>query len=144
MNKLIWDRRKSKKSLIVCICGRDSWKLGCMLSPFSHVWLCVTPWTIAHQAPLSVGFSRQRYWSGLPCPLPGGLPTWGSNLCLPASLVLQADSLPTEPSAAAKSLQSCPILHDPMDCSLPGSSIHGIFQARILEWGAIAFSDWTT
>ena len=36
--------------------------------------------------------------------------------------------------------QSCPTLHDPMDCSPPGSSIHGIFQARVLEWGAIAFS----
>ena len=43
-------------------------------------------------------------------------------------------------SSAAKSLQSCPILRDPMDRSLPGSSIHGIFQARVLEWGAIAFS----
>ena len=40
----------------------------------------------------------------------------------------------------AKSLQSCPTLSDPMDCSLPGSSVHGIFQARVLEWGAIAFS----
>ena len=37
--------------------------------------------------------------------------------------------------------QSCPTLSDPTDCSLPGSSIHGIFQARVLEWGAIAFSD---
>ena len=37
--------------------------------------------------------------------------------------------------------QSCPTLSNPMDCSLPGSSIHGIFQARVLEWGAIAFSD---
>ena len=36
--------------------------------------------------------------------------------------------------------QSCPTLHDPMDCSLLGSSVHGIFQARVLEWGAIAFS----
>ena len=36
--------------------------------------------------------------------------------------------------------QSCPTLRDPMDCSLPGSSIHGIFQARVLEWGAIAFN----
>ena len=36
--------------------------------------------------------------------------------------------------------QSCPTLRNPMDCSLPGSSIHGIFQARVLEWGAIAFS----
>ena len=47
-------------------------------------------------------------------------------------------------AAAAKSLQSCPTLHHLMDCSLPGSSIHGIFQARVLEWGAVAFSEiWT-
>ena len=43
-------------------------------------------------------------------------------------------------AAAAKSLQLCPTLSDPMDCSPPGSSIHGIVQARVLEWGAIAFS----
>ena len=43
-------------------------------------------------------------------------------------------------AAAAKSLQSCLTLCDPMDCSPPGSSIHGIFQARVLEWVAIAFS----
>ena len=43
-------------------------------------------------------------------------------------------------AAAAKLLQSCSTPSDPMDCSLPGSSIHGICQARILEWGAIAFS----
>ena len=45
-------------------------------------------------------------------------------------------------AAAAKSLQSCLTLCDLMDCSLPGSSIPGIFQARVLEWGAIAFSKW--
>ena len=39
--------------------------------------------------------------------------------------------------------QSCPTPSDPMDCSPPGSSVHGIFQARVLEWGAIAFSDWS-
>ena len=43
-------------------------------------------------------------------------------------------------AAAVKSLQSCPTLSNAMDCSLPGSSIHGIFQVRVLEWGAIAFS----
>ena len=43
-------------------------------------------------------------------------------------------------AAAAKSLQSCPTLCDPMNCNPPGSSIHWIFQARVLEWGAIAFS----
>ena len=41
---------------------------ACMLSRFSHVQLFATPWTAAHQAPLSMGFSRQEYWSGLPCP----------------------------------------------------------------------------
>ena len=49
-------------------------------------------------------------------------------------------SLNTAAAAAAKSLQSCLTLCDPMDCSLPGSSVPGIFQARVLEWGAIAFS----
>ena len=43
--------------------------------------------------------------------------------------------------ATAKSLQSCPTLSNPMDCSILGSFVHGIFQARVLEWGAIAFSD---
>ena len=43
----------------------------------------------------------------------------------------------TAVATAVKSLQSCPTLSDPMDCSLPGSSVHGIFQARVLEWGAI-------
>ena len=52
--------------------------------------------------------------------------------------LLQADSLPA--AAAAKLLQLCQTLSDPMVCSLPGSSVHGIFQARVLEWGAIAFS----
>ena len=46
----------------------------CMLSCFSRVWLLVTLWTVAHQAPLSMGFSRQEYWSGLPCLPPGDLP----------------------------------------------------------------------
>ena len=48
---------------------------------------------------------------------------------------------PQNAAAAAKSPPSCLTPHDPMDCSPPGSSTHGIFQARVLEWGAIAFSD---
>ena len=43
-----------------------------------------------------------------------------------------------------EAVQLCPTLSDPMDCSLPGSSIHGIFQARVLEWVAIAFADFST
>ena len=53
----------------------------------------VTPWTVACQAPLSMGFSRQEYWSGLPFPSPGNLPDLGIE---PRSPVLQTDSLPTE------------------------------------------------
>ena len=53
-----------------------------------------TPWTVACQAPLSVGFSRQAYWSGLPFPSPGDLPNPGIG---PSSPALWADSLPTEP-----------------------------------------------
>ena len=45
-----------------------------------------------------------------------------------------------EKESESEVAQSCPTLCDPMDCSLPGSSVHGIFQARVLEWGAIAFS----
>ena len=49
----------------------------CVLSCFGHVQLYVTLWTIDHQAPLSMGFFRQEYWSGLPCPPPGDLPDPG-------------------------------------------------------------------
>jgi len=60
----------------------------------SHVRLFATPWTIAHPAPLSIEFSRQEYWSGLPFTSPGDLPDPGIK---PRSPVLQADSLPSEP-----------------------------------------------
>ena len=71
----------------------------------------------AHQASLSLGFSRQEHWSGLPFP--------------PQCLKVKSESEVAQP---------CPTLRDPMDCSLPGSSIHRIFQARILEWVPIDFS----
>ena len=48
--------------------------LVCVISPFGHVQLFATSYTVAHQAPLSMGFSRQEYWSGLLCPPPGDLP----------------------------------------------------------------------
>ena len=50
----------------------------------SHVQLCVTPWAVVHQAPLSMGFSRQEYWSGLPLPPPGDLPDPGTETTSPA------------------------------------------------------------
>ena len=65
----------------------------------SHVRLFVTLWTVAHQAPLSMGFSRQEYFSGLPCPPPGNLPKPGSEIRSPA---LQVDPLPAEPQGKPK------------------------------------------
>ena len=62
---------------------------------FSHVRLFATPWTVAHEAPPFMGFSRQEYWSGLPFPSPGDLPNPGIK---PRSPTLQRDSLPSEPS----------------------------------------------
>ena len=69
----------------------------CVLSCFSHVQLFTTPWTVAHQAPLSMGFSRQDYWSGLPFPALGDLPNSGIKLCLLCLLHWQEGSLPWMP-----------------------------------------------
>ena len=65
-----------------------------MLNHLSHVRLFATQWTVACQAPLSMGFSRQEYWSELPCPPPGDLPNPGTKPRSPGSPALQADSLP--------------------------------------------------
>ena len=70
----------------VCVCV-------CVCVLLSSVQLFATPWTIARQAPLSMGFSRQEYWSGLPFPSPGDLPDPGIK---PGSPALQADALPPE------------------------------------------------
>ena len=198
----------------------------CMLSRFSHVWVFTTLWTVSLQAPLSMEFSKEDYWSGLPCPTPGDLPNPGIKPTSLMSLALASGFFTTsarweapyvasvylnylceEPiskysyilkywrgfqhmnlgkynfasvvsdsvqphrqqpirlphpwdspgkntgvgchfllqSIKVKSesevTQSCPTLNDPMDCSLPSSSIHGICQARKLEWVAIAFSE---
>ena len=136
---------------------------------------------------MTIGFSRQKYLSGLPFSPPGDLPDPRIEPTYPASLAFQADSLslapprkpclkgcccvasvmsdPVQPhrrqptrlpppwnspgkntgvvchfllqrmKVKSEVAQSCLTLSDPMDCSLSGSSIHGIFQARVLEWG---------
>ena len=71
-----------------------------MLSHFSRVQLFATLWSIARQAPLSMGFSRQEYWSGLPFPAPGDLPDPGIKFESPMSPALQADSLLLSPGEA--------------------------------------------
>ena len=79
-------------------------------SHFSRVRLCVTPKTAAHQAPPSLGFS-------------------GKNTGVDCHFLLQYMKVKSESEVTLL----CPTLSDPMDCSPPGSSIHGIFQARVLE-----------
>ena len=71
-----------------------AWLACFLVKSLSHVWLFVTPWTVAYQAPPSMGFSRQECWSGLPFPSPGDLPDQGIE---PGSPTLQADALPSEP-----------------------------------------------
>ena len=72
----------------------------------------------------------------MPTKLPHPWDSPGKNTGVGCHFLLQCMKVKSESEFA----QSCPTLRDPMDCSLPGSSIHGIFQARVLEWGAIAFS----
>ena len=67
------------------------------MKPLSRVRLFVTPWTVAYQAPLFMGFSRQEYWSGLPFPSPGDRPDPGIE---PGSPALEADSLTSEPQGS--------------------------------------------
>ena len=94
----------------------DKYLLLLLLSRFSCVRLCETPEMAAHQAPPSLGFS-------------------GKNTGVGCHFLLQCMKVKREREVA----QSCPTLSDPVYCSPPGSSIHGIFQAKVLEWGAIAF-----
>ena len=79
---------------LICRCrlpfSTHVWVLSC----FSHVWLFVTPWTVALQAPLPMRFSKQEYWNGFPCPPAGDPPDPGIE---PMSSALRASSLPTEP-----------------------------------------------
>ena len=155
------------------MCGDSVWESSfspascslvrtCVLIHCSHTRPFATSWTVASQVPLSMGFSRQGCWSGLPFPPPPACsaaaaakslrscltlcePIDGSPYQSPLSLGFSRQehwsglSFPS-PMRESEVAQSCPTLSDPMDCSFPGSSIHGIFQARVLEWGAIAFS----
>ena len=83
----------SKGCFMIALCSVHV----CMLSRFSCVWQFVTLWTIAHQAPLSAGISRQEYWSGALCLLQGILLMQGSNACLLHLLQWQVSSLPLVP-----------------------------------------------
>ena len=89
-----------------------------------------------------MGFPRQEYWSELPFPSPGDLPEPGNETCLlHCRWILYCWAV--TPVQSEKWKWSCSIMSDslwPMDCSPPGSSVHEILQARILDWVAISFS----
>ena len=104
--------------LCVCVCKKERERKNKREEEWTSVWWsCIrrklkayvslsvtsdsstTPQTVAHQAPLSVGFPRQEYWSGLPCRFPGNLPNPGIE---PRSPTLRADSLPAEPQGKPK------------------------------------------
>ena len=123
-------------AVLLCVCM-------CVLS---CVRLFAAPWTVAFQAPLTMAFSRQEYWSKSPFPPLGDLSHPGIQ---PLSPELAGGFFTTAPSRKPwfslyakwrEVAQSCLTLCNPMDCSPPGSSIHGIFQARMLKWVAISFS----
>ena len=110
-----------------------------VLSCFSHVQLFATPWTVAHWAPLSIGFSRQKYWSGLPWPSSGDLPDLGIKPVSLMSPALAGKFFTTSTTWEAPCVcvcvcvkvlvtQSCLTLCNPVDCSLPGCSVYGILQ----------------
>ena len=134
------------------------WHVCMCACSVAHSYLTlVTPRTVAQQAPLYMGLSWQEYWNGLPFPPQKVLPDSGIETVSPT---LTGGFFTTEPpgkpwldivilngimifaaAAAAKSLQSCPTLCDPIDCSLQSFSVHGILQARTQEWVAISFSN---
>ena len=134
---------------VFCVCF-DVFSLICIIQMYiipyvAHISLCclfscvqlfVTPWTLAHKAPLSMGFSWQEHWSGLPFPPPGGLPQSGIK---PTFSALAGGFFTTEPPGTpvlymcVLVAQSRPTLSNPTACSPPGSSVHRTFQARILE-----------
>ena len=100
----------------VAISFSSAWKWKVKVKSLSRAWPSATPWTAAFQAPLSVGFSRQEYWSGVPLPSPILM----FRMCLVT--------------------QSCLTLCDPIDCNPPGFPVHGVLHARIVERVAIPFS----
>ena len=149
---------------------------------FSRVLFFVTLWTVACLPSLSMGFSMQEYWNGLPFPSPGDLPNpgiepgiphcswilyhlshqgsprilervpcpfhrgtslprnWASVSCIAGRFFTSWATREVCGCSISEVSQSCPTRGDPMDCSPPGSSVHGILQARILVWVAISFS----
>ena len=110
----------------VFISFSSAWKWKVKVKSLSHVWLLATPWTAAYQAPPSMGFSRQEFWSGLPLPSPES--RRGRNKTHIVQVTWESDSRSVKSDSET-----------PQDSILPGSSGHGGLWARILEWIAVPF-----
>ena len=128
--------------------SREIWRVlewMCVSMSLSCIRLFATPWTAARQASLSMEFSRQEYWNGVPFSTSGIFPTHGLNPHLLHLMHWQADSLPLHhPGSPLSPLhkpvlncavlclvaQLCLTLWDPMDCSPPGFSVHGILPGK--------------
>ena len=130
----------------VAIAFSNAWKWKVKVKSLSRVWLLVTPWTAAYQAPPSMGFSRQEYWSGVEYISPF-LPSFSlsSTPLSPFSFILIIMTYKTSEYILRGSglrivWALCPTLCNPVNCSPPDSSVHGVLQPRILEWVTIPFS----
>ena len=111
------------KRFIIIVAHLVIWLVCWKWKLLSRVWLFTTPWTVACQAPLSMGFIRQGYWSGLPCSPPGDLPNPGIQ---PRSPTLQAYSLPNEPPGRPRNTGVGSL-----------SLLQGIFPIQELNWGLL-------
>ena len=121
----------SIEKLIVGYISVESLLGGCTIGLIFENWGCCCCCCIASVMSDSV---RSHRWQPTKLPHPWDFP--GKSTGVGCHFLLQCMKVKSESEVA----QSCPTLSHPMDCSLPGSSIPGIFQARVLEWGAIAFS----
>ena len=132
-------------SPFICLINKYSLTVCGHAQPLSCVWLFATLWTVLHQAPLSMGFSRQNTWNELPFTPPGDLPDPRIELLTPAIA-----GGPYRWATWKPSLRVCcccwvasvvSTLCDPIDSSPPGFPVPGILQARTLGWVAISFSN---
>ena len=119
----------------VAISFSNVWKWKVKVKSLSGIWLLVTPWTAVYQAPSSMGFSRQEYWSGVPLPSPQL-----QHRCSNLSRIRNTWKACKATEAAPQNflfikfgVSGCVLtLCDPMGCSPPGSSVHEIFLDKIL------------
>ena len=124
-----------------------AWRIPWMCSPWGHKELETTEWlSLTYSSCYVASVVSDCVWPQRRQPTRLSRP-WdspGKNTGVACHFLLQCMKVKSKSEVAQvvylKVIQSCPTPSDPMDCSLPGSSFHGIFQARVLEWGAIAFS----